>query len=192
TGTGEIPYRTSTGCMPDTNSAFCGEPGAAIKECPSGQDCVANECAARCSTKADCVNNVTEEEDCIDGHCQNACLCLEYCNSELNCSELSGYNSYGQYNGWIPGEQYSDGGSHTPWKIGFVTRNGAPELSPQTMPGMVVDIAGMMNQVRAADPMWEIDPRIQADVCCHAGSPFCGPDAGNAVPVCPQPASAGG
>ncbi len=192
TGTGKIPYRTASGCMPSTNGNFCGEPGASIKECREGSECVANECLAKCSTSADCVNNNTEQEACVDGHCQNACMCLEYCNSDIECNELSEYNGYGQYNGYIPGEQYPDGGQHAPWKIGFVTRNGAPELNPQTMGGMVVDVAGMLNQVRAADPMWEVDPRIQADVCCHSGSPGCGPDAGNPqVPVCPQPAAAG-
>jgi hypothetical protein len=55
---------------------------------------------------------------------------------------------------------------------------------------MVLDIVGMLNQVRAADPMWEVIPRVESDICCHLGTGpagACSYDGG--VPVCPQPSS---
>ncbi len=193
TGTGNVPYRKAAGCLPSTSSSFCGEPGAAIAHCPDGTDCVANECATRCVTTADCnpggatALTVDEQQECIDGHCLNACLCREYCDSMIDCSEQSEYTSYGQYDGWIPGVP-EDGGYGHPWKLSLMTRSGAPSLSPTESAGMVLDVTGMLVQVRASDPMWEVVPRVDTDICCHQGSPGCpGPDGGVAVPICPQP-----
>jgi hypothetical protein len=187
TGTGDVPYQPATGCLPNTNSQFCGT-DETLSQCPAGQDCVASECSVRCTSVADC--NAEDQEACIDGHCQNACLCRAYCDSILDCTEESEYNSYGQYDGFIPGQQNPDGTTHTPWKLSFQTRNGAPGLLPQSSPGMVLDIVGMLNQVRAADPMWEVIPRVESDICCHLGTGpagACSYDGG--VPVCPQPSS---
>ncbi len=191
TGTGKVPYQPDTGCMPNTNSTFCG-PDEQLATCPAGQDCIASECVARCTSAADC--NAEDQEACIDGHCQNACLCRAYCDSILDCTEESEYNSYGQYDGYIPGQQNPDGTMHTPWKISFETRTGAPGLVPTASPGMVLDIVGMLNQVRASDPMWEVIPRLESDICCHPGTgPATGLGActedGGTVPVCPQPSS---
>ncbi len=195
-GTGKVPYRAAAGCLPTTAGEYCGEANAAIAHCPEGTDCVANECAQRCQTDSDCNSGpataAADLEACVDGHCQNACLCREYCDSLLDCSEQSEYTNYGQYDGWIPGIP-EDGGYGHPWKLSLLTRNGAPNLDPQANPGMVTDVEGMLIQVRASDPMWEIAPRIQTDVCCHEGSPGCDPaaDGGTAppVPICPQPTS---
>ena len=176
-GTGKVPYRTTQGCMPQTSGTFCGEPGAR-QSCPAGQDCVANECTARCEQSSDC--NAADHEACLSGHCMNPCLCREWCNSQLDCSEQSAFAGYGQYDGYVPGQP-----GHAPWKLSFVTRTGVPSLVPQLHPGMVIDVTGLMNQVRASDPMWEVVPRSEEDVCCHPDSPGCDGDAG--VPICPKP-----
>jgi hypothetical protein len=186
TGTGDVPYQPTTGCLPTTNSTFCG-PNETLAQCPAGQDCIASECSVQCQSAADC--NAQDQEACIDGHCQNACLCRAYCDSILDCTEESEYNSYGQYDAYIPGQQNPDGTTHTPWKISFQTRNGAPGLDPQNSPGMVLDIVGMLNQVRASDPMWEVIPRLESDICCHQDANLCNLDAGVTVPICPQPSS---
>ncbi len=183
TGTGKVPYRKASGCLPQTSGSFCGEIGAAIAHCPEGSDCVANECARRCESSSDC--SALDQEACIDGHCQNACLCREYCDSLLGCTEQSEFAGYGQYAASFPGQNLSNGGQHPPWKLSFETRSGVPGLVPQAKPGMVVDVVGMLVQVRASDPMWEIAPRVASDVCCHGDSPGCDATAG--VAICPQP-----
>ncbi len=178
-GTGKINYRTASGCMPQTGGNFCYDGGGGAA-CLAGEDCIADECLVQCATDADCI--LSDSEACIDGHCQNPCMCRQYCDSVLTCTEKFQYDTYGQYNVLFPG---SDGGL---WKFGTITKTGVPSFNPFTSPGMVVDYSnGILEQVDAADPSWLIVPRDPADLCCHADSPGCNGDAGLAI--CPKPSS---
>jgi hypothetical protein len=174
-GTGVIPYQPATGCMPGTNSEFCGT-DETLPQCPAGQDCVASECVQQCASDSDCVHTSTEQEACIDGHCQNACLCGAYCISILDCSELSAYEQRGQWAGSI------DGGAGLAWKLDFVT-GGTTAFDPQESPGMVVDVTGWLNQASVSSALpWQVSSSPPFGVCCQSGSPGCDPDAGWACP----------
>lgn len=177
-GNGSIPYRNSNGCMPQTGGNFCyADGGGAGAICPSGEQCIDDECLAVCSSSAEC--QTSDHEACIDGHCMNPCMCRQYCDADPTCAELYQYNAYGQYTVVFPG----DGGGL--WKFGALTKTGVASFNPYTHPGMVVDfLNGTLSQVRASDPMWVIEPRVNQDMCCHANSPGCDADAG--VVICPQ------
>jgi hypothetical protein len=161
---GDIDYRTSAGCMPSTMGQFCQIDGGTA--CGSGEDCIANECVAQCQSTADC--NLGDDEQCVDGHCQNACLCRQYCDSLPGCSELYEFNTYGQYVVTFPG---SDGGA---WKFGALTRQGNPNFDPSTVPGMNVRfLNGFLTRVEDFDPQWLIVTRIATDLCCVTDDPGC-------------------
>ncbi len=172
-GNGIVPYRSSSGCMPQTMGTFCSADAGGFG-CPAGQDCVANECLLRCQSSNSC--SVADGESCVDGHCQNACMCRAYCGSMVSCSELHQYAMSGEYDVSIGAD---DGGI---WKVGVNTSSALPWFSPPSNPGLFVSFRnGFLVNASTQDPPWLLVTRIPGDVCCTA--PGCDRDAG--LPSCP-------
>ena len=172
TGTGKVPYQPDTGCLPNTNSQFCG-PDEQESQCPVGQDCVASECAVRCTSTAQC--NAQDQEACIDGHCQNACLCRAYCDSILNCTRT--IRVYAATASTMPGSPASRTPTARP------TRPGRSRSSPVT-----VRRASFLQTTRAwSSTSWACSTRCVRPTRCGKSSP--GSRATSAATMAPRAAA---
>jgi hypothetical protein len=89
------------------------------------------------------------------------------------CSELSTFNTYGQWEVVLPGPVAPDGGIYNiGTRINVTTRDALSSFNPLDLEkpefaNITFDVAGMLNQVQASRPRWLIYARDGNDICCH-------------------------
>ncbi|RMG16565.1 MAG: hypothetical protein D6729_10625 [Deltaproteobacteria bacterium] len=104
------------------------------------------------------------DPNCSDGDERTVCreiACKAMCNLDPTCSELSGYETYGQWAVTL------DEGAGP--KINVLTREGVPEFDPldPANQGILIDVSGNLRHSLPARPRWVVLARTPEDLVRH-------------------------
>lgn len=103
------------------------------------------------------------------------CECNVACENDPFCAEQSALRSFGQWSGTLLGTN----GERT--KVGLVTNLSVPDWTPENHPGQYIVVSGILRQVRAARPPWQVVASEADSLCCTPRNPSA-PDADTLCP----------